>query len=428
MKIQGWKKISGLILLAVIIFTIIWLIKPSYHEAKTEETEEIELKIPEPKLLYGLKSDSFHLEEGIVGRNDNLSNILTERGVSQQVIDKIARTSQPVFDVRKIKAGSHYIVFYSPDSLRTPCYLVYENNAIDYYVFNLSNDSIKVTAGKKEVITKRKTASGTITSSLWNTIKDNSLSPMLALELSEIYAWTIDFYGLQKGDRFKVIYDEEYIGDESIGVDTIYTALFVHGGEPYYAFRFTQDNEDNYFDEKGINLRKSFLKSPLKFSARISSRFSNSRFHPVLRIRRPHHGVDYAAPAGTPVYSIGDGFVTKKGYEASGGGNYIRIKHNSIYETSYMHLSGFAKGIRPGVKVSQGELIGFVGMTGLATGPHLDFRVYMSGTPVNPLKVKSPPAEPVRPENFSTFITERDSLLKEMNHSAPLSGFPIAKK
>ena len=273
MKIQKWKKISGLILLAVIIFMIIWLLQPSYRESKTEQTEVIELKIPEPKLLYGLKSDSFHLEVGVVGRNENLSNILTERGVSQQVIDKIARTSQPVFDVRKIKLGNRYTVFYSPDSARTPHFLVYEDNAIDYYVFDLDNDSVKVTKGKKNVITKRKTASGIISSSLWNTIMDNNLSPMLALELSEIYAWTIDFYGLQKGDNFKVIYDEEYIGNESIGVGAIYVALFVHGGEQYYAFRFTQDNEDNYFDEKGINLRKSFLKSPLKYSTRISSRF-----------------------------------------------------------------------------------------------------------------------------------------------------------
>jgi murein DD-endopeptidase MepM/ murein hydrolase activator NlpD len=425
MKKRKWIILIGIVLTVIVVLAVIGIIIPL---KRIPETKEIVISIPEPKILYGLRSDSFHLEESFVGRNENLSNILTDRGVSQKVVDNIARNSLPVFDVHKMKAGNRFTVFYSPDSTRFPHYLVYENNAVEYYVFNLTNDSVKVTAGKKEVISKRRIASGIINSSLWNTIKENNLSPTLALELSEIYAWTIDFFGIQRGDRFRVIYDEDFIGDESIGIGKIYSASFTHEGVEYYAICFMQGDGDSYFDEKGNNLRKSFLKSPLKFSARISSRFSSSRFHPILRISRPHYGVDYAAPAGTPVFTIGEGVVTQKGYQANGGGNYLKIRHNSIYETTYMHLSRFAAGIHPGSRVRQGEMIGFVGSTGLATGPHLDFRVYMAGFPVDPLKIKSPPAEPVRSENFSRFISVRDTVLKELNKPVPSSViFPINK-
>jgi murein DD-endopeptidase MepM/ murein hydrolase activator NlpD len=420
---RRWKQFMGIALTVIVIFTVIW---SNWPLKKIPETKEIVITLPEPKMLYGLIPDSFHLEENFVGRNENLSKILTDRGVSQQIIDKIARTSLPVFDVRKMRAGNPFTVFYSPDSARIPRYLVYESNAVDYYVFNLAADSVKVTEGKKEMILKRRIASGIIKSSLWNAMKESSLDPMLALELSEIYAWTIDFFGIQKGDRFKVIYDEEFIGDELIGIGRIHSALFTLEGVEYYAIHFVQEDGDSYFDEKGNNLRKSFLKSPLKFSSRISSRFSNSRFHPILRIRRPHHGVDYAAQAGTPVYTIGDGVVLQKGYEA-GGGNFLKIRHNSIYETSYMHLSRFAPGIHSGSRVKQGEMIGFVGSTGLSTGPHLDFRVYMAGIPVDPLKVKSPPAEPVSPENLNKFIVIKDSVLNELNNSALSSVLPVIK-
>lgn len=407
------------------MFTIYRLIWPS---DKIPKTKEIILNIPEPKILYGLRPDSFHVEESYVGRNENLSGILTDRGVSPQMIDQIAHNSLPVFDVRKMKAGNRFTVFYSPDSTRIPRYLVYENNAIDYYVFNLTNDTAKVRAGKKEVISKRKIVSGAIRSSLWNAMKENNLSPMLAIELSEIYAWTIDFFAIQKGDHFKVIYDEDFIGDQSIGIGKIYSASFTQGGVEFFAIRFTQEDGDNFFDEKGNSLRKSFLKSPLKFSARISSRFSSSRMHPVLRIRRPHFGVDYAAPSGTPVFTIGEGVVTQKSYQANGGGNFLRIRHNSIYETTYMHLSKFADGIHAGLRVRQGDLIGYVGATGLATGPHLDFRVYMAGSPVDPLKIKAPPADPVKPANLIRYNALKDTLIKELNKVETPKFFQIFKK
>jgi murein DD-endopeptidase MepM/ murein hydrolase activator NlpD len=187
----------------------------------------------------------------------------------------------------------------------------------------------------------------------------------------------------------------------------------VHANEDFYAFRFTQNDEESYFDDKGKSLKKAFLKAPLKFS-RISSVFSFSRFHPVLKIYRPHFGVDYAAPTGTPVVSIGDGTVIAKAYQPAGGGNYLKIKHNSLYTTSYMHLSGFGPGISQGVRVRQGQVIGYVGATGLASGPHLDFRVFMGGSPVDPLKVKAPPTEPVSEKYMASYTTHRDSMMTKL--------------
>jgi murein DD-endopeptidase MepM/ murein hydrolase activator NlpD len=215
-------------------------------------------------------------------------------------------------------------------------------------------------------------------------------NPVLANELSEIYAWSIDFFGLQPADSFSVIYDELYVDSVSIGLGRIHAAYFRSSGTDFYAIPFVQDSVESYYDLEGNSLRKAFLKAPLRFS-RISSRYSHSRVHPVLKIRRPHHGVDYAAPTGTPVQAIGDGKIieAKRGYN-NGGGNYIKIRHNSIYTTAYLHLSGFAPGIATGTYVRQGDVIGYVGSTGLATGPHLDFRFYKNGSPVDPLKVEAP--------------------------------------
>ncbi|MCD6353950.1 MAG: peptidoglycan DD-metalloendopeptidase family protein [Prolixibacteraceae bacterium] len=383
---------------------------------KSEQKQEIvkldTLIQTAPLLRFGLPVDSFIVESGVVKPNQYLSQILNSHGVGMAEIDKIARKSKPVFDVRKICGGKNYTFFLTPDSLKKACYFVYENSPTEYFVYELF-DSLRVYRGEKEVEIQQQRAQGVVETSLWNTMKGNNLDPMLALQLSDIFAWTIDFFAIQKGDRFRVIYDKQFVDSVPIGLGNIYAVEFDHYGEPNYAFRFNQDNRFDFFDEKGNSLRKAFLKAPLKFT-RISSRFSNSRMHPVLRIRRPHNGVDYAAPKGTPVHSIGDGTVIARGYEARGGGNYLKIKHNSVYTTTYMHLSGFAKGATTGKRVKQGQLIGFVGSTGLATGPHLDFRVFKNGTPVDPLKVKAPPVEPVKKENLQRYNQLKDSLMTEL--------------
>jgi len=231
--------------------------------------------------------------------------------------------------------------------------------------------------------------------------------------LSKIFAWTIDFFAIQKGDRYRLIYDELSVDSVSIGIGEIHAIEFDHYGEENYAFRFVQASIWDYIDEKGKSLRKTFLKAPLQYS-RVSSRFSNGRMHPVLRIRRPHHGVDYAAPRGTPVVSIGDGTVIAGADQKGGGGYYLKIKHNAAYTTTYMHLRGFAKGITVGKRVRQGEEIAYVGSTGLSTGPHLDFRVHMYGKPIDPLKMKADTVEPVKEENLIRYNLVKDSLMNEL--------------
>ena len=380
-------------------------------EKKLNESDTLILPLP-PVLKYGLPVDSFVVEDGTVRPNQHLSHILSDYGVGMVIIDRIARQSKNVFDVRKIRGGNRYSIFQTPDSLAEARYFIYENSATDYYIFELF-DSLKVYRGEKEIETRLRTGHGEIKSSLWNTMKDQGLDPMLALRLSDIFAWSIDFYAIQKGDKFRVIYDELFVDSTSIGIGNIYAVQFDHSGSENYAFRFFQDDRFDYFDEKGQSLRKAFLKSPLEF-ARISSRFSHSRLHPVLRIRRPHHGVDYAAPKGTPVRSIGDGTVITRAYQAGGAGNYLKIKHNSVYTTTYMHLSGFAKGVVQGARVQQGQVIGFVGSTGLSTGPHLDFRVHKNGSPVDPLKVEAPPVEPVHESRKPEYTAQKDSLLGEL--------------
>jgi murein DD-endopeptidase MepM/ murein hydrolase activator NlpD len=227
------------------------------------------------------------------------------------------------------------------------------------------------------------------------------MNPLLALRLSDIYAWSVDFFGLRKGDSFKVLYEELYVGDQFFDIGTIHSAVFRHAGKDYDAFRFIQDQIPQYWNEKGENLKKAFLKAPLSFT-RISSGFSYARRHPVTRVVRPHTGIDYAAPTGTPVMSIGDGVVTQRAY-TRGGGNQVKIRHNSTYTTAYLHLSRFAKGLSVGKRVRQGEVIGYVGSTGLSTGPHLDFRVWKNGSPINPLRMESPPADPLKEENKELF-------------------------
>ncbi len=403
--------IIGLFIVATI--TGLTLVLIPYFQKLPTISEDIVIEIQKSKLLFGLPVDSFHIEESTVSRNQNLSDILIDRGVSTSDIDQIAKNSLPVFDVRRMRAGNKYTVFYSKDSSRNPKFLAYENNSVEYYLYSLT-DSLNVISGKHEVISKRQIMSGVIHSSLWNAMKENNISPLLAVELSDIYAWSIDFFGIQKGDQFTVIYDEDFVDGTSIGLGKIYASSFTQVGTIFYAIRFTQEDGDNFFDEKGNSLRKAFLKAPLKFS-RISSRFSNNRMHPILRIVRPHHGIDYSAPTGTPVYSIGEGVVLQKSYQATGGGNFVKIKHNSVYTTTYMHLSKFAIGLKTGNRVKQGEVIGYVGATGLASGPHLDFRVFMGGSAVDPLKIKSEPAEPVKPTNLKKFKSLCDSVLQKLN-------------
>ncbi|MCX6267210.1 MAG: M23 family metallopeptidase [Bacteroidetes bacterium] len=327
------------------------------------------------------------------------------------MIDQIARETSEIFDVRKIKTGNSYARIFSKDTSKRTLYFIYEINPIDFIVYDF-RDTLRVYKDKKKVTRLVKTASGTITSSLWNCFVENKLDVSLGLALSDVYAWTIDFYGLQKGDNFKVIYEEIFVDNKMIGIDRILASKFHHNEKDYYAYHFIQQGKGEYFDENGQSLQRSFLKAPLKFS-RISSRFSRARMHPILRIVRPHFGVDYSAPRGTPVVALGEGRVNEAGFHG-GYGRFISIRHNSAYTTTYAHLSGYAKGLKTGTHVQQGQVIGYVGSSGLSTGAHLDFRVYRNGSPTDPLKLESPPSKPVESGDMAGFRQMVLKLNKEL--------------
>lgn len=371
---------------------IILLFDPYPKEEENYTLSDVSVPYFEIAMEYGIILDSMEVIRDIVKRNEFLADILLKYNVDYQKIDAISKTPDSVFNVRRIKRGNPYAIIYSKDSLKEVRYFVYEENPMSFVVIDLA-DSIHVHKGKKEVKIQEAVAFGKIESSLWNAMIDSDTDPNLANELSEVYAWVIDFFGIQKGDYYKVIYEKMMVDDEYIGLGKIKTALFHHNGEDYYTFYFVRDSLGDYYDSDGGSMRRTFLKAPLRFR-RISSGFSYRRFHPILKIYRPHTGVDYAADYGTPVHSVGDGIVVKKGWTKQGGRR-VQIKHNGTYSTAYLHLSAYVKGLRVGSKVKQGDVIGYVGQSGLATGPHLDFRFYKNGKPINPLKVESPPAEPI---------------------------------
>ncbi|OFY72404.1 MAG: hypothetical protein A2V46_02440 [Bacteroidetes bacterium RBG_19FT_COMBO_42_7] len=376
----------------------------SYEPSDTSAVNEADTKV----FMYGIPSDSFNLVSGQIKRNGFLSSILLEHGITMEEIDMVLRNSASVFDVRKIRSGNSYILFCRKDSIARADYLVYEHDPTTCYVFSF-NDSLNITPYKKEVKKVIKYASATIETSLWDAMLTGGLHPSLVIGLSDIYAWSVDFFGLQKGDSFKVVYEEMSIDEKPLGISKIFGAQYTGSGATITAIPFIQDDKESFFDSEGNSMRKAFLKAPLQFS-RVTSRFSGSRMHPVLRIRRPHYGVDYAAPVGTPVLAIGDGRVTQTSFE-NGSGRMVRIVHNSVYSTAYLHLSRFGTGIAPGVYVKQGDIIGYVGSSGLSTGPHLDFRFYMNGSPVDPLSVKAPPVEPVSEANKARFEKTKSVVL-----------------
>jgi len=407
------KLVLGLLSLLILgILALIPYLIGHYH-GNGKMVDEIENLPAEQHIEYGIICDSLQIERGVVRRNQSLSEILSVYDIGSSMIHQIASLSKPIFDVRKMKVGNPYTILFSKDTIPEMLYFIYEEDRVSYITYKLKDD-ISVEKGEKILTRDLKSTNGIIESSLWNSLVDNGSDPALAIEMSEVYAWTIDFFGIQKEDHYRVVYEELNVEGETIGVGNVMAACFNHMGSEMYAFRFTSNGETGYYDQNGENLQRTFLKAPLRFR-RISSKFSNSRMHPVLKIRRPHHGVDYAAASGTPVQSIGEGSVIKKGWDKKGGGNYIKVKHNSAYTTVYMHLSGFAKGLNVGSRVQQGEVIGYVGSTGLATGPHLDFRVYFNGHAMDPLKVESPPSEPVGEEYLEAFYQLRDSLMVELD-------------
>lgn len=347
-----------------------------------------------------------------VQKNETLSDILNSFNLGNFSQEQIINKARDVFNVRSLRTGNPYHTFVSDDSLAQLKFLVYQKDNINFIVFDL-NDSLKIYENSKSVDIRKNSLSATINNSLYASLSENDANIELAMKLSQIFAWQVDFYAIQKGDNFKVIYEEKYIDNKVIGIGNILGAYFNHKGKDYYAIPFEQDSVLQFFDQDGNSLRKAFLKAPLEFS-RISSRFSRNRFHPILKRSKPHLGTDYAAPQGTPIRTVGDGIVVDAGY-SGGNGNYIKVKHNSTYSTQYLHLSRFAKGIKKGIRVSQGQTIGYVGSTGLATGPHLCFRFWKNGVQVDPYKEVNPPSYPVKQELLVKFDSVKTEVITELD-------------
>ena len=404
--------------LAVAAGLFFWLRSGSRsEEAPAAETAEVEEAAPADPM--GFPRDQYECVEGKIANGSYFGRLMnTDLGVPMARVNRLA-AADSVFDVRKMRAGNTYRAYYTRDSLRRLDYVVYDENRISSIVFRV--DTLPaVWRYSRPVEIRRCAADATIESSLWNDMQKAGASPLVILELSDIYAWTVDFFGIQPGDRFRVLYDEKVCEDEVIAIDTVRYAEYIRGDNVMPAIMFNQKDTGNVFwNEKGESLRRAFLKAPLEFQ-RIRSTFTMHRRHPVHGDVRPHTGVDYAAPMGTPVRAVGDGTVLSAGW-GGGGGNTVKIRHNSVYTTAYLHLSKFGPGIRAGVRVSQGQVIGYVGSTGTSTGPHLDYRVWKNGTPINPLTMEAPPAVPIREENRAALDSVRLLYREELDRRAPVN-------
>lgn len=408
----------------VLLFGALFLLvfSCSSPNGETKNSGSVDSAAIEVRTEFGLAIDDYHVVEDRIENGQNLSELLLPYGVDYVTIERIAQTPRDIFDIRRIQAGKPYKVYCSKDSIPKAQCFVYQPTPADYVMVDL-RDTFAVYRGQKEIEVREKKSAGVIESSLWNAMVDNDMSPALVMELSTIYAWTIDFFRIKKGDKFKVIYEEKYVDGEFLGVGRVKAIEFIHMGDAYPAFYFEEEEMyGDYFDDNGDNLRRVFLMAPVEYS-RISSRYSKRRFHPVQKRWKAHLGTDYAAPRGTPIFSTADGQVIKKGY-TSGNGNYVKIRHNSTYTTQYLHMSKFASGIAVGKRVRQGEVIGYVGSTGLATGPHVCYRFWKNDVQVDPFSQDLPPSEPVKKENrtrFDSIRLIREKQLQEINYPGTAS-------
>lgn len=403
--------------LCITLFIIANIGTAATEDRQDADTANIDTIPAKPAVMkYGLPIEEFIVAYDTIKPRETLAEVLFGFGFNAQQIHELTQCPDSIFDERKIRPGQACALLRDNDS--TAHYFVYETSLKSFVTFDI-NDKFRAIRHDRPTCWKTSEVAGRVNSSLWTAMEECGTSPQLAVLMSHIFGWSIDFFGIQKDDEFRLIYAQEHVDETPLNNYRIEAASFCASDSTVYAIPFVQDGEELFYNSNGNSLEGAFLKAPLDFY-RISSKFSNSRFHPVLKRYRAHHGVDYAAPTGTPVYAIGSGKVIDKGYQARGGGNYVKIRHNSTYTTTYMHLSRFAKGLKVGDTVKQKEVIGYVGSTGLSTGPHLDFRVYENGKPINPLTIKSQPKKPISEQNRAAFNTVCDSLLHRLQ-AIPLS-------
>lgn len=420
---MNFKKSTASILLILLIVLIGGVVFLSGFE--TEATrDEINQKIaaeqqkithrPSPK-LFNLAIDSFNVDQKKIERNEFLSNILENYQVDPIAIANLVEKSKKIFNVRKITAGNPYTILSYKNTPEKAAYFIYQPNAIDYIVYDL-RDTLNVYAGKKNVVTKMETLASTINSSLYDALQRNGGDPLLAMQLASIYGWAIDFYNISEDDWFKIQYERQYVEDKPVGPGRIKAAIFSHKGKELSAFYFQPDSlsKGEYYDENGNSVKRMFLKAPLKFS-RITSKYTRRRLHPVQKIWKAHLGTDYAAPRGTPIIATGSGIVLDSKFSKFNG-NYVKIKHNGTYTTQYLHMS--KRAVRHGQRVQQGQVIGYVGSTGLATGPHVCYRFWKDGRQVDALKQNFRETIPLEKQHLAIFkknVQQKQEALSSLN-------------
>lgn len=409
-----WVKNFLLALVTVCLFQACSVFQESTPETENSVTlqglEEIE-ELPGLD-SYGYIKNQALIKEAKVKRNESLYIILRSLDVTPEDIYQIEQKSKGKFNTRRINQNQKYLTYHDMET-GSPLRMIFHSNATDYVIFDWS-DGINVEIGSKEIRTEIATAYGTIESSLYETLVDQNVNILVANGLSEIFGWEVDFFRLYKGDKFKVIYEKRFVDNKPYGIGQIIAAEFEHRGEVYDAYFYESEDAYGYYDGVGNSVQKALLKAPFKYSQRISSNFSYNRFHPVLKRRMPHYGVDYAAPMGTPVISVGDGEIIRSRYNGPAG-NMVKIRHNSTYSTAYLHLNGFASGIKEGRKVKQGQTIGYVGKTGRVTGVHLHYNVYKNNRPVNPVKLVLPPSKGISNEELEEYKAAISVKKEELN-------------
>lgn len=387
-----------------IFFSIQW--KQPHIQPSSEVQSNTTAVVNVPTQKFGFDLSQFYFEPLKIAKNQVIGSILSDYGVPHQKIALLESKAKDIFSVRKIRSEKDLIMV-REDECDNPFCFVYEPDPFHYVVYDLRDD-VNVEMVEKEVVTYVKTASGKLETSLWNAMIERGFSPALIDKMEDALAWSVDFFHVQVGDEFKLIYEEQFVDGKPVAIGKLLGAYYKNNLE-HYAIYFENDNYNGFYDLEGRATKKAFLKSPVKYS-RISSRYNLNRFHPVLKRRKPHLGTDYAAAHGTPIRAIGNGVVIRASY-TRGNGKYVKIKHDGVYQSQYLHMSGFAKGIRSGQHVSQGQVIGYVGQTGLATGPHVCFRFWKHGKQIDFLRQNFPPPKPMDDADLPEFFESRDQMV-----------------
>jgi len=407
-----WIGIIALVVSLVLIAVYqqkLGILPSLFSQAGAPQADSLALAKANEKFLFGINVTGLEIIEGTVSKNQTLATILSPFNVPYQLIDEIAKKSAEVFDVRGIAVDKKFTVLTSPNSSKAE-FFIYEPNPAEYVVFDL--DSAKVYRAEKPSELRKREIGGIIESSLYTAMVAKGISPELIDEFADLYGWSVDFQSLQKGDVFKVVFEEKLVEGQVVSVSGIQMAFFQHLGTPMHAIPFEQNSQLTFFDQNGKSFKKAFLRDPLKYT-RISSRYNLNRFHPVQKVYKAHLGTDYAAPTGTEIRTVGDGTVIEATY-SSANGNFVKIKHTDTYTTQYLHMSKIGRNIRRGARVKQGEVIGYVGSTGLATGPHLCFRFWKNGKQEDWLKEVIPPSEPISQANLQAFTLKKNEAIQRL--------------